>query len=88
MSEDYQCNKCGCCCRSLAGNQLFADLDRGDGICRNYDISKRLCMIYAHRPVKCNVKKYYTEYCSKKYSWTEFATLNQRACQLLRDKFK
>ena len=53
----FQCNKCGCCCRSLQLSPDYADLDRGDGVC--IYLVDNLCSIYDTRPLKCRVDECY-----------------------------
>jgi len=30
----FQCDRCGCCCRNLHKSEIYAELDRGDGVCK------------------------------------------------------
>lgn len=88
ITKDFPCEKCGCCCRSLAGCGLYADLDRGDGVCRYFDIKSKLCLIYDKRPEKCNISKMYSLYFADQYTWEEFIDVNKKACNLLRFKLQ
>lgn len=83
-SMEFPCDQCGSCCRSLAGCELYADLDRGDGICRFLNTNSNLCMIYEQRPNKCNVAKMYSQLYARQCSWKEFVVMNKRSCQILK----
>jgi Fe-S-cluster containining protein len=48
----FPCTGCGECCRHVNGTPL----DRGDGVCRNYDRHSRGCSIYSTRPDICRVE--------------------------------
>lgn len=80
----FKCDKCGECCRNLAGNRLYRDLDRGDGICKF--LNGNLCIIYSRRPLKCNIDKTYDMFFSKVCSREKFYELNERVCTLLKNK--
>lgn len=82
----FKCEKCGNCCRNLSKSSLYADLDRGDGICRFLD--GNLCLIYEVRPLKCRIDECYDRYFSKFYSQEEYYRLNREACQILQSKKK
>lgn len=45
----FECDKCGECCRHLKDILIYAELDRGDGICRY--LKGNLCSIYEERPL-------------------------------------
>lgn len=57
----FQCDMCGLCSQNLHLNNLYKDLDRGDGICKFYDCSSHKCTIYNKRPLKCNVDEMYNK---------------------------
>ncbi len=88
IAKAFPCEQCGCCCRSLAGCEIYADLNRGDGICRYLDTSSNLCTIYERRPDKCNIIRMYLLFFAKQYTWENFIDINKQACHLLRLKFK
>lgn len=39
----FECDKCGECCRHLKGISIYAELDRGDGICKYL---KEICAVF------------------------------------------
>ena len=82
----FLCDKCGKCCQNLKGVSLYSDLDRGDGICKYFDIEKSLCTIYENRPVKCNVDKMFELYFYNEMSKDEYYRLNYNACKKLKNK--
>lgn len=53
----FPCNRCGLCCRNLQFSDLYADLDRGDGVCKH--LKENLCSIYSERPLKCRIDDCY-----------------------------
>ena len=79
----FPCSQCGLCCQfvNLAAETRF--LDRGDGICRHYDVGSRGCGIYAERPDICRVDRQYELHYAQQYTWEEFVTMNLQACEIL-----
>lgn len=80
----FKCDCCGLCCMNLNKSAMYADLDRGDGICKFFDIESKLCSIYAYRPDKCNVDKMYVNFFQNEISLGEYYKLNYDACQRLK----
>ena len=81
------CDKCGLCCQSIKGHELYKDLDDGTGICKYFDKTTNLCNIYYHRPEKCNVEAMY-KYFADKLTFNEWINLNIISCQELKQKFE
>lgn len=84
----FYCKKCGKCCCNLNKSTLFADLNRGDGVCVNFDEKTKLCKIYKSRPLKCNVDELYNIYLKDKISKKVYYKLNKMVCKLLEKKYK
>lgn len=80
----FDCDRCGACCRNISRADFPHDLDRGDGICKNFDETTNLCTIYAERPIFCNVDAYYEKFLSQTMSRAEFHELNHAACRRLK----
>lgn len=80
---EFVCDKCGICCQSLKGAELYKDLDDGTGVCRYFDKTTKLCTIYDHRPEKCSVEKMY-KYFADRYSYDEYIQLNMESCKKLK----
>lgn len=80
----FDCNKCGLCCRNLKGITLYADLDRGDGVCKF--LKEDLCSIYETRPIFCRVDQCYDLYFSEMYTKQDYYELNQKVCDNLKKK--
>jgi len=80
----FQCERCGLCCVNLHKSALYTELDRGDGVCRYFDVNSKLCTIYESRPLKCNVDKTYEIYLKNKMSLERYYELNYEACKKLR----
>lgn len=72
---------------NLKMSELFSDLDRGDGICRYFDVTSKLCSIYENRPDKCNVDKMYEKCYKDKIFIEEYYKLNYEACNRLKKVF-
>ena len=82
MITIFQCDKCGACCRSIAGIEILQELDRGDGVCKF--LQNNLCTIYVNRPLVCRVDECYTAFFQEKMSKEEFYQLNYQACEDLK----
>ena len=80
----FECKKCGACCRSLAGFEGFEELDRGDGVCVNFDEKTNLCLIYDKRPLLCRVDKIYDEMFADRMTYEDYLNLNYDSCKVLR----
>lgn len=79
----FECTKCGCCCRNLNLNELYFNLDRGDGICKHFDENNNICLIYNERPIICNVNKMYEYYFSNQYTIEQYYNINKASCDML-----
>ena len=58
-------------------------LNRGDGICVNFDVETKLCTIYNTRPEICRVDLQYAKNYSDQFTWDEFVQLNITVCNEL-----
>lgn len=82
----FECKKCGLCCRSLNRSELYKDLDDGTGTCRYFDKDTNLCKIYYNRPEKCNVEAMY-KYFRNVMSYEEYINANMESCNQLRKEW-
>lgn len=80
----FKCDCCGACCRNIDKSELYAELDRGDGVCKYLD--GNLCSIYAERPLLCRVDESYELYFSERYSLEQYYALNYKICRELQKK--
>ncbi len=80
----FYCDKCGLCCRNLQLSTLYADLDRGDGVCKY--LVGNLCSIYEDRPLKCRIDDCYELYFNSIMTREEYDKRNQEVCQQLKSK--
>jgi Fe-S-cluster containining protein len=80
----FECDKCGECCRRLKGISIYAELDRGDGICKY--LKGNLCSIYEDRPLFCRIDDCYTQFFKEEYTPEEFYKLNYEICNKLKNK--
>lgn len=83
VSNSFPCNSCGKCCRRVNLSGLTNYLDRGDGVCRNFNEVSNLCNIYNDRPLICRVEDYYKTYLSDQIGWDEFVKINLDICDKL-----
>lgn len=77
----YNCEHCGCCCRNLDKSNLYAPLDRGDGICKYLDGND--CSIYENRPLLCRIDDSYDSMFSSLMTREDFYKINKKACKKL-----
>lgn len=80
----FKCDYCGLCCMNLRMSPLYSDLDRGDGICKYFNLNTKMCSIYRDRPEKCNVDKTYELYYKDKISKEQYYQLNYEVCGQLK----
>jgi uncharacterized protein len=66
-------------------NPIYADLDRGDGVCIHFDEATRLCKIYPHRPLKCNVNAMYHAYFYQFMNINSYHQQNYGICKKLKE---
>lgn len=78
----FTCDRCGECCRHLERSSIYAELNRGDGVCKY--LTGNRCSIYEDRPLLCRVDECYEVYFSKQYTYEEYEKLNYEACNLLK----
>lgn len=78
----FACDQCGACCRNLDKSELYADLDRGDGVCRY--LSGNLCSIYENRPLLCRVDESYEAFFKDSMTRETFYQLNHACCEQLK----
>lgn len=78
----FQCEHCGCCCRNLDKSDVYAPLDRGDGVCKY--LRGNDCSIYENRPLLCRVDESYEHFFSRIMTREEYYAVNKQACERLR----
>ena len=81
--SSFPCNSCGKCCRQVSLSDLTNYLDRGDGVCKNFNELSSLCNIYNDRPLICRVEDYYKTYLYDQIDWDEFVKINLDICEKL-----
>ena len=77
----FCCEHCGCCCRNLDKSDIYAPLNRGDGVCKY--LKGNDCSIYENRPVLCRIDESYDRFFSEMMSREEFYDINKQACKQL-----
>lgn len=80
----FLCDKCGMCCRNLQLSELYADLNRGDGVCKY--LKGNLCSIYECRPLKCRIDDSYEVYFKALMTREEYDRMNQEVCEHLKQE--
>ena len=85
--EKFPCDMCGLCCQSVGRSDIYKLLDRGDGVCRYYQIDTHKCSIYLQRPILCNIDAYYDKFLKAICSRSEFYKMNQQVCNELKQTF-
>lgn len=78
----FKCDRCGCCCRNLDKNNIYASLNRGDGTC--IYLKGKDCSIYENRPLLCRVDECYDLYFSNVMTKEEYYRVNKKMCEELR----
>lgn len=86
--NEFYCDKCGICCRSLKGIDLYSHLNRGDGVCIFLNEDTKLCNIYEERPLVCRVDDIYEVYFSKYINKEEYHDMNYNVCLELKRSFE
>ncbi|MCL2014717.1 MAG: YkgJ family cysteine cluster protein [Defluviitaleaceae bacterium] len=81
----FNCKQCGSCCQSIGGNEIYRNLDNGNGICINYDAETKLCKIYPERPLLCRIDDAYFAFFAEEFSQEEYFEMNYKACAALRE---
>lgn len=79
----FKCDCCGCCCRNLDKSELYAELDRGDGICKY--LRGNLCSVYENRPLLCRIDECYDLYFYKIMERDDYYRSNMKECQKLKN---
>lgn len=81
----FNCDQCGACCCSLTQNELYASLDRGDGVCKQFDEHTKKCKIYEQRPLICRVDDAYEHWFYNQMSKSEYYQRNYEICRKLKE---
>ena len=71
----------------IGNSPIFSDLDRGDGVCKYFVDTTRLCSIYKLRPILCNVDKAYENFYKNSMSQRDFYEINYESCRMLKEKY-
>lgn len=79
----FPCYACGQCCKNVDKSNETKFLDRGNGVCRNFNEENMLCNIYEERPLVCRVEEYYKASLSDTYEWEDFVQINLEICEIL-----
>lgn len=80
----FTCDQCGECCRHLDRSAVYAELNRGDGVC--IYLAGDMCSIYENRPLLCRVDECYEVYFKDQYTRDAYEKLNYEVCNLLKEE--
>jgi len=83
-NKEFECKRCGCCCKNIGYVEEASHLDRGDGVCKYYSDDKKMCTIYDFRPDICRVDKMYKRF-KDKMTYDEYLNLSYDSCEELRE---
>lgn len=83
----FPCSGCGLCCQNIAHIKELREFNRGDGVCKYYDFTSKICLIYEKRPDICKVDTMYQKEYYKSFSKKEFYTLNAEVCNKLQELY-
>lgn len=78
----FKCDHCGCCCRNLDKSELYASLDRGDGVC--VFLIGNDCSIYENRPLLCRIDECYDRLFRHAMTREDYYRINKQACEKLK----
>lgn len=84
----FPCTQCGLCCQHVHLSKETRFLDSGDGTCKHYSPTAKICTIYAERPDVCRVDQTYVTRFSRLYTWEEFVDMNLQVCGQLESSSK
>ena len=79
----FPCTQCGLCCRNLDKSSVYAELNRGDGVCVHFDEASHLCGIYEQRPLLCRVDEFYEKHLSDVMTRDDYIAANLESCEAL-----
>ena len=79
MTYVFPFTKCGICCRQLNGSEIYSELNRGDGVCKNLNLDSNLCEIYEDRPLICKIVEA-KEVMFPQIEMDFYIKINQQAC--------
>lgn len=86
LMDKFPCTNCGACCKSIAGTDVLADYDLGNGQCKFLDDKTNNCSIYKDRPLFCRIDDAYEQVFYNQFSKEEYYKLNAQACNQLQVK--
>ena len=86
MSNKFNCDKCGECCRHVNLIPELVEYDDGTGACKY--LHNNLCSIYETRPNICNVDVMYEQVYSNYYTKDEFYEINEKCCKEIKTAYK
>ena len=84
----FPCSACGLCCQHIGTVEELKAYDRGNGVCKYYDVSSRQCSIYEERPLICRIDEMYSIQYSKTFTKEDFYRENAKVCNFLQERYK
>jgi dUTP pyrophosphatase len=80
--NQFNCWKCGACCKFCDRVEELKHFDRGDGVCVNL-LPDNSCAIYESRPEICNTKRMYEKRYKSILDWDTYLTYSEKVCKML-----
>lgn len=84
VETEFNCTKCGACCRSIPDNvlKLFNLPKASSGGCGHLK-QDNTCEIYLTRPDVCNTKTMWNKVYHTSLTWEEYCKLSEEICKIL-----
>jgi len=83
--QKFKCDCCGLCCMNLPDAAVFMEYrHNGSSVCKYFDLSSNLCLIYENRPIVCRVDEAYTLFFKEYISKDEYYKVNYEVCDMLK----
>lgn len=80
--KQFNCWKCGACCKFCDKVEELKHFDRGDGVCVNL-LPDNSCSIYETRPEICNTNRMYEKLYKPVITWDQYLTYSEKVCKML-----
>lgn len=85
MYYQFDCKKCGACCKNITSIDKLNIFNDGSGVCKHLD-KNNLCSIYSSRPDICNGEYVYSMYYKSNMSVEEFFDVAKQICNKLKSE--
>lgn len=83
----FPCSRCGLCCQHVNRSPETEWLNRGDGVCINFDSTNTGCKIYDNRPDICRIDESFPRF-SQVMTLHEYYKANAQVCNELQTEHR